>query len=76
MESLEEDSIETVSYHRKNKNPESNQEIVMNYPMRSDLKVGKKFPDFELPDHKGEMKKLSGIIRKFPGVLVFSRGAF
>lgn len=48
----------------------------MNYPMRADLKVGNKFPDFQLPDYKGRMKKLSDIIRKFPGVLIFSRGAF
>lgn len=48
----------------------------MNYPMRSDLQVGNKFPDFELGDHKNQRKKLSDIIRKFPGVLIFSRGAF
>lgn len=29
----------------------------MNYPMRPDLKVGEKFPDFELPDHTGSLKK-------------------
>ncbi len=29
----------------------------MNYPMRPDLKVDEKFPDFELPDHTGSLKK-------------------
>ena len=53
-------------------------ESVMNheYPMRSDLKVGAKFPDFELPDHTGSIKKLSQLLRNMPGVIVFNRGYF
>lgn len=48
----------------------------MDYPMRTDLKVGHKFPDFELPDHTGEMQTLSKLLRGFPGVLIFSRGYY
>jgi peroxiredoxin len=48
----------------------------MDYPMHPDLKVGNKFPDFELPDHTGEIRKLSQLLRGFPGVLIFSRGYF
>jgi peroxiredoxin len=48
----------------------------MNFPMRSDLKVGNQFPDFELPDQGGERRKLSQLLRGFPGVLIFGRGYF
>ena len=48
----------------------------MDYPMRSDLKVGSQFPDFELPDQDGEARKLSQLLRGFPGVLIFGRGYF
>jgi peroxiredoxin len=48
----------------------------MEYPMRADLKAGNKFPDFELPDHTGELKKLSQLVRNMPTVLIFSRGYF
>ena len=48
----------------------------MDYPMRADLKVGNKFPDFELPDQTGEGRKLSQLLRGFPGVLIFSRGYY
>jgi peroxiredoxin len=48
----------------------------MDYPMRADLREGNKFPDFELPDHKGRPRKLSQLLRGFPGVLVFGRGHF
>jgi len=44
--------------------------------MRSDLQVGAKFPNFELPDHTGTPRKLSQILRGFPGVLIFSRGYY
>jgi peroxiredoxin len=44
--------------------------------MRADLKVGNKFPNFELPDHTGTPRKLSGLLRGFPGVLIFSRGYY
>lgn len=43
-------------------------------PMHPDLQIGSKFPNFELPDHNGELKKLSQLIRGFPTVLIFSRG--
>jgi peroxiredoxin len=48
----------------------------MDYPMHADLKEGYKFPNFELPDHTGTMQKLSGLLRGFPGVLIFSRGYY
>ncbi|MDY6827632.1 MAG: redoxin domain-containing protein [Bacillota bacterium] len=48
----------------------------MDYPMREDLKIGAKFPNFELPDHNGEKHKLSQLLHGFPGVLIFSRGYF
>ncbi len=46
------------------------------YPMRAGLKVERQFPDFELPDHTGEVQKLSQLLHGFPGALVFSRGFF
>ncbi len=48
----------------------------MDYPMHPDLRIGNKFPNFELPDHRGTPQKLSQILRGFPGVLIFSRGHF
>jgi peroxiredoxin len=48
----------------------------MDYPMHADLEVGNKFPDFELPDHTGEQKKLSALVRNMPTVLIFNRGYF
>ena len=48
----------------------------MDYPMKADLQVGNKFPDFELPDHNGEMQKLSALLKGMPGILIFSRGYF
>ena len=48
----------------------------MDFPMRADLEVGNKFPNFELPDQNYEMQKLSQLLRGFPGVLIFSRGYF
>lgn len=48
----------------------------MDYPMRDDLKVGARFPDFELPDYTGKQCRLSNLIRKFPGALIFGRGHF
>jgi len=46
------------------------------YPMHPDLQVGNKFPNFELPDHTGEIYKLSQLLRGFPTALIFSRGWF
>ena len=48
----------------------------MQYQMHPDLKVGSPFPDFELPDHDDEPRKLSELIRGFPTVLIFSRGYY
>lgn len=44
--------------------------------MRDDIRVGSKFPDFELPDHNQEPQKLSQLMRGFPTALIFSRGYF
>jgi peroxiredoxin len=44
--------------------------------MRADLHVGSRFPDFELPDQTGEVKRLTQLLRGFPGVLAFGRGYF
>ena len=48
----------------------------MKYPMRADLRVGNKFPNIKLPDHTGAPRKLSQLLRGFPGVLIFSRGHY
>ncbi len=48
----------------------------MDYQMHAELKVGNTFPDFELPDQDGELRKLSELIRGFPTVLIFSRGYY
>lgn len=48
----------------------------MNYPMRSDLTAGNRFPDFELPDHTRRPRKLSELLDGFPGVLTFNRGYY
>jgi peroxiredoxin len=42
--------------------------------MRTDLKIGGKFPDLRLPDHDGRPTRLSEIAGKFPVVLTFYRG--
>jgi len=41
-----------------------------------DLEVGNQFPDFELPDQDGKTQQLSKLIRRFPTVLIFSRGYY
>jgi peroxiredoxin len=46
------------------------------YPMRADLKVGRQFPNFQLPDQTGTMQRLSQLIRGFPTALIFSRGYY
>ena len=48
----------------------------MEYPIRSDLRVGKDFPDFALPDQDGNMQNLSQLLRGFPGALIFTRGYY
>jgi peroxiredoxin len=44
----------------------------MDYPMRRDLRAGERFPDFELPDHTGVPRRLSQLLRSFPGMLTFN----
>jgi peroxiredoxin len=44
--------------------------------MRETLRPGEKFPDIELPNQNGELTKLSGLMRGFPIVVVFSRGYY
>ena len=46
------------------------------YPMHPDLKVGAKFPDFELPDQDGHTLSLSQRMQDSPTVLIFSRGYY
>lgn len=36
--------------------------------------IGKRFPDFELPDQEGQLVRLSQIAGKFPLILSFYRG--
>jgi peroxiredoxin len=47
-----------------------------NFKMREDLQVGNKFPNLELPDQDGNRRKLSELLRGFPGALIFGRGHF
>jgi hypothetical protein len=48
----------------------------MEYPMRSDLRAGNPFPNIELPDQEETMRNLSGLLRGFPGALIFIRGYY
>ncbi len=48
----------------------------MDYPMHPESKIGNKFPDFELPDQSGTLRKLSHLLRGFPGTLIFGRGYY
>ena len=38
------------------------------------LAVGNRFPDLELPDHRGELVRLSKLTGEFPLILSFNRG--
>ena len=42
--------------------------------MHPELVVGRRFPDFELPDHQGQPVRLSKLAGEFPLVLSFYRG--
>jgi peroxiredoxin len=42
--------------------------------MHPALVVGKPFPDLELPDHRGQVHKLSELAHGFPLILSFYRG--
>src|SRR5437868_1396896 len=44
--------------------------------MRPDIVPGAKFPDYELSDHTGKHRKLSGLQGQDPMIVVLSRGAF
>jgi len=44
--------------------------------MRSDIEVGARFPDYELPDHTGEQRKLSEIQGTNMMVLHLARGGY
>jgi len=48
----------------------------MDYPMYAELEIGTKFPDFELLDQTGTLRKLSHLLRGFPGTLIFCRGYY
>ncbi len=36
--------------------------------------IGKRFPDLALPDHEGQVVRLSEIAGKFPLIVIFYRG--
>jgi peroxiredoxin len=44
--------------------------------MRADITPGARFPDFELPDHTGQPRRLSEIASGQPMIVVLSRGNF
>jgi peroxiredoxin len=44
--------------------------------MHQDLRPGEQFPDVELPNQDKEVVRLSGIMRGFPTIVVFSRGYY
>jgi peroxiredoxin len=44
--------------------------------MRPDIKPGATFPDYELPDHAGRIRRLSEIQGSDPMILVLARGSF
>src|SRR5688572_19728645 len=44
--------------------------------MRSDIRPGARFPDYELPDHTGRKRRLSAIQDSDPMIVVLHRGAF
>lgn len=44
--------------------------------MRADIAPGATFPDYQLPDQTGKMRKLSSVQRRNPLVLMLARGAF
>ena len=44
--------------------------------MRADIVPGARFPDYELPDQDGEVRRLSDLTGGQPTILVLSRGHF
>ena len=48
----------------------------VNVKIREDLKPGNIFPDFELADQHGTMRKLNDLMRGWPTIVVFWRGQY
>ena len=44
--------------------------------IRADLKPGNPFPNFELPDQEGVVRKLGELMDGWPTILVFWRGRY
>jgi peroxiredoxin len=44
--------------------------------MRADIKPGGTFPDYQLPDHEGELRRLSELQDRDPMVLLLARGHY
>src|SRR5271170_2503851 len=44
--------------------------------MRSDIAPGGVFPDYELPDHRGDLRRLSGLQGDDPLILTLARGHY
>jgi peroxiredoxin len=42
--------------------------------MHTDLSVGGRFPDLELPDHRGQSVRLSTLAGGYPLIVSFYRG--
>lgn len=42
--------------------------------MRADLVVGRRFPDLDLPDHRGRVVRLSVLANGYPLIVSFYRG--
>ena len=42
--------------------------------MHPDLIIGKRFPDLELPDHRGQLVRLSELADAYPLIVSFYRG--
>ena len=47
---------------------------LMEADMHPDLVVGERFPDLELPDHRGEHVRLSTLAGSYPLIVSFYRG--
>ena len=44
--------------------------------MRTDIRVGSTFPDYELPDHEGTPRRLSELQGDDPLILTLARGHY
>ena len=61
--------IPTLSRARITAETENEEDTV-----HSQLVVGKRFPDLELPDHRGETVRLSKLAGEYPLIVSFYRG--